>query len=242
MLICSNNYSIDKCYFGSRAAYDFSKEHYKMKDYELDLSPLGVDENKISISLSGVSRKKIRSELSIGDDKIVICTGGRLDSRKKVVELIKGFNKLDHNAILLIFGEVLSDIKEEFENLLQQSINVRYLGWLNDEKIYEVFYLSDLAIFPGSKSSLWEVATSISLPVFAQFWPGIDYIDFNGNIEFINVNSENDVYLILKKIVDDTSKLKRMRKVAKLNSMKNLSYKSIAMKIINDYKHLRLNL
>jgi 1,2-diacylglycerol 3-alpha-glucosyltransferase len=233
---------LDKLYFGSEAAYIFSREYYGLKNAVLNLSPLGVDETKILQTLNKLDKDLSRIKYGIDNDCFVVVTGGRLDLRKKVIELMDAATKLEPNIMLIVFGEVLDDIAQDFSQLLEKLNNVKFLGWLEDEGIYEVLSISDLALFPGTKSSLWEVATAIGLPVVAQSWPGLDYIDFNGNILFYDFRSSNEIYETLIAVINNPILLEKMRKNALENSMRNLSYKSIAETILLDFESMRINL
>lgn len=230
---------IDGMYFGSGNAYEFSVAHYGIENVNFKYSPLGVDEMAISNYLKTLNKNKLREKFQINRTTLVYSTGGRLDSKKNVLNLMKAFERLQSNSVLMVFGEVLEEIETEFYSLLEKSNNVIYLGWLNDLEIYELYFLADLAIFPGTKSSLWEVATAISLPIFAQYWPGLENIDFGGNLKlYNNLNSEQAIFAVLNEIENNINDLDKMRDIAQIHGLKNLSYKKISEMILLDYEEM----
>lgn len=230
---------IDAMYIGSVNAYDFSVAHYGIGKLSFKFSPLGVDEMTISNYLKTLNKTTLREKFQIDLNALVYSMGGKLDSKKNVLNLMKAFNRLQSNSVLMVFGEVLEEIETEFYALLEKSHNIRYLGWLNDLEIYELYFLADLAIFPGTKSSLWEVATAISLPIFAQYWPGLENIDFGGNLKLYNkLNGEQAIFAVLNEIENNINDLDKMRDIAHIHGLKNLSYKKISEMILLDYEEM----
>ena len=74
--------------------------------------------------------------------------------------------------------------------------NIVLAGWQDADAIYNIFLASDLAVFPGTHSVLWEQAASCGLPIVAQHWGGMEHININGNamlVDSLNVSIINQI-------------------------------------------------
>jgi 1,2-diacylglycerol 3-alpha-glucosyltransferase len=236
-IIISNNLKFfDKVYYGSSAAANFSKKEYRIP-FIREILPLGVDELEIRKWLI-FDKSGLRKKYGIQFNTKVIITGGKIDKEKETIPLIEKFLSLDlKGIILLVFGEISNNIFAEFNELIKGKSNVKYIGWLNSDETYEVFRASDCAIFPGSKSSLWEVAAAFNIPVIVKKWPGMDHLSRISNYYFLD-NLGNDIdYYLLKfnkgELLIDLSENEIE------NRMRLLSYKTIAESIINTYLTLK---
>lgn len=229
---------IDKLYYGSSAARTFSVTLYRISDQH-EILPLGVNDEKISQILLK-DRNVLRKNLGIKHSDFVICTGGKLDSRKNLLQLVKAINQLKNlNLKLLIFGSLVN-LGNEVSNIIDTSDNISFMGWLKEDDIYEVFRSSDLAVFPGTKSALWESAIATGLPLIAQYWIGNEYIDFGGNIDYLYLNGDiNEICKNIYDLYNNVNKLKLMSLLALENGLSQLSYRKIANKIIVDYHELK---
>ena len=85
---------------------------------------------------------------------------------------------------LLVFGNVLEDIKEEFEK--QLSDKVQWIGFIPSDDAYNYFFAADLVMFPGQHSVLWEQACACKMPCVFARWPGMEHVDNGGNACFID--------------------------------------------------------
>ena len=81
-------------------------------------------------------------------------------------------------------GNVLDDIKEEFEK--QLSDKVQWLGFIPSDDAYNYFFAADLVVFPGQHSVLWEQACACKVPCVFAKWDGMDHVDNGGNACFMD--------------------------------------------------------
>lgn len=225
---------IDKFYYGSEAAKKFSSELYDLSD-KFDLLGLGVDEVKIK-SIQKENKKQIKDYFNVPDKKMILISGGKFDEKKNVLHLIKALEILNNpNLTLILFGSVAKEISEEFYFLLNRNINIKFYEWLNDDEFYRLMFVSDLAIFPGSKSALWESAIGMGLPIVCQYWEGMDYINLKGNIEYLRTNGDsNEISIMISRLYNDRNKLISMQKIAFEKGLDSLSYNNIAKRILFD--------
>jgi 1,2-diacylglycerol 3-alpha-glucosyltransferase len=240
-LIKKNEFIFNHLYFGSSSSRFFSEENYKLVFNDNDILPLGVDAKHIK-KLKNVNNRILnRKKLGIDDSDLVYITGGRLNVEKKVIELLQAFIKLPYdNVKLIVFGEPNIVIRDPLLKLISTDSRILYLGWLSDEDTYNAFVTSDVAIFPGTKSSLWEVATAIGLPLLGRYWPGLEYLDFNGNIVYFEKSPNvNEIFEKIDYVYHNPAELISMKKVAEKFGLKELSYSNVADKILGDYDFIR---
>lgn len=225
---------LDKLYFGSVAALNFSADLYSTS-YNNGILPLGINDDKIKI-INDIDKTRLRQKYGVKISNFVICTGGKLDKQKNTLQLLKAFIEIKNlDFILLIFGTII-DYNDEILEIINSSGRIVFLGWLNENEIYEVFRLADLAVFPGSKSALWESAIAIGLPLVAQYWQGVEHIDFGGNLSYLYLNGDVlEIRRNIETLYIEKLKLLQMAKIALDNGISNLSYSKVAKKILSDF-------
>ena len=89
---------------------------------------------------------------------------------------------------------------------------------------------SDLGVFPGTHSVLWEQYTGLGVPCIFGEWDGIKHLDVGGNCVF--VSSRDDLFNQLKHILFDVMAYKEMLASAKAKGPESFSYTAIANKAI----------
>lgn len=200
--------------------------------------PMGVDDTAVDFSQRDNIRQKIREKLSFNNGDFVIITGGKLDKRKKVLELIKAFKLINRdNLRLLIFGTIQNEIKEEWNELVNtdKDNRIKYIGWLQAKETYKYFFASDIACFPGTHSTLWEEVVGYGIPGIYKKWEGIDHMDRGGNCIILDsTNSENLLHIFLS-LLDDRSKYQKLLNNARKPTTTDFfAYSKIAEKAIEN--------
>lgn len=232
--------SIDKIYMGSNAALKFAVDLYGFGSNS-EILPLGYD-SKLSNSMDIFTKKELRLKYNISQVEIVFTTGGKIDSEKKLIELIDSFNILNSaNTRLIIFGSLLDDIKHSVIQKINENDKITFIGWLDQMSMLEIFRLSDVAVFPGTKSSIWESALSMNLPIIAQFWDGMDYMNLGGNIFYLLNNGDlMEIQSKLAFFVDNPNYLSLVSKEIQITNKQSLSYSNIANRIYCDFQNVGL--
>lgn len=116
---------------------------------------------------------------------------GRLSPEKNLELLIQVFNKLPNELFIVGTGPLEGHLKE-----IALKSNIKLLGYINNEKLSDIFNLSDVFILP-SKVEPWglviEEAINNNLPIIASNMVGCkdDLIQDNGLI--FHYNSPNDL-------------------------------------------------
>lgn len=224
--------SIEMVYGVLPARVDFLKQVYKLPENKVQLLLMGAEDDKIHAELAAEYRMQIRKKLAIAESDFVIITGGKIDPKKNIKILTDVLSVLNLEKIkLIIFGKANEEMKEYIETI-QEEAYVRYVGWLSSEEMYKYFHASDLAVFPGTHSVIWEQAVGTGLPGIYRRWEGIEHIDRGGNIEFINGESEEELRTIIQKISCNSEKYAEMKEKAEAVKSDFL-YSNIALKSLS---------
>jgi glycosyltransferase involved in cell wall biosynthesis len=193
---------------------------------------MGGDENLIDWKNRQQVRAEIREKCNIPKEAFLLVTGGKIDQAKNIHLLCEAaFSLKDKNVYLIVFGSLLDDMKNYSKSLYHK--NVRYIGWIDSRDVYPYFLASDLAVFPGTHSVLWEQALASGIPGLFKDWDGgFNHIDCGGNALLIKDISIDTLVKEIDLIVEDTAKYRAMRDAAENTARKEFSYMEIAKRSI----------
>lgn len=163
----------------------YAEDYFHIPPEKTDVLIMGADDEKIDFENREEIRKRIRQEKEIADTDFLVVTGGKIDKKKKIHHLMEVCKDLP-GVKLLIFGQVLEDIKPQFEALLQASDNIHYIGWVDADKVYDYFFAAELVFFPGQHSVLWEQACAAKVPCVFERWEGMEHVNNGGNSDFVS--------------------------------------------------------
>lgn len=212
---------------------EFAKEMYSIPDGKMEYLYLGADTQKINFDEKDVISLRIRDELNLKHDDFVFITGGKLSKGKNIKSLLMSLKEIHSKKIkLIIFGAFSDDIRDEMFTMIAQDDRVKYIGWLRGDEVYDYYLASDAAVFPGTKSALWEQAICSGLPIICRRWPGMEYVDVGGNVLFV----ENDIIELAQKIellANDRELYNEMKQVACTKGFETFSYEVIARQAIS---------
>ncbi|MGE4578788.1 MAG: glycosyltransferase, partial [Desulfuromonadales bacterium] len=205
---------------------------YGIPDTKVELLPLGLDDSLVDFEKKEEIRSSIRAKLNISSGAFVIVTGGKIDARKNIHNLMNAVINLNHPHIkLIVFGTPNEQMEDMIQKLssYESIINV---GWISPEKVNEYFMASDLAFFPGTHSVLWEQAVGIGLPCVFRKWKGIQHVDVGGNCLFIDDGSVDEIKKSILKVYQNIKLYKKMKNVSETAGAKKFLYSEIAKKAI----------
>ena len=159
---------------------------------------------------SGEKRKKIRKELNINDDTMVIGHVGRFSKVKNhdfLVEIFNEYQKVNSNSILLLVGtgQLECNIREKVKKL-NLNDKVKFLGVRKDtDYLYSAF---DCFVFPSlyeglgitlieaQASGLKTITSANDIPIETKITDLIEYINLNEVpekwAERISINSNRE--------------------------------------------------
>jgi len=215
------------------ARCEYLKSVYHYPDSKVKLLVMGGDDDFIHLNKRDDIRAKICKDYNLSSSTFLITTGGKLNKEKRVLELIKACSTIKKDMALLVFGSLAADIKEEFEKLVNHK-NIVYVGWANQEKIYNIFVASDLVVFPGTHSVLWEQAVACGVPCVFMDRDMMKHVDVGGNCVFLPKDDVETIHHTLINILDDKDSYQKMKEVAINKGVEYFSYASIAKRSIEE--------
>lgn len=215
------------------ARVDFLHNIYKIPMQKIELLVMGADDEQVTISKNPYTRNNIRGKYNIGEDDILIVTGGKIDKAKKqTITLMKAIKSLDNEHLkLIVFGSVIEDLKSEFHALIDNDI-IHYAGWVSSNESYNYFEASDLVVFPGRHSVFWEQVAGLGKPIIVKYWEGTNHVDLGGNCLFLHEDNEQEIQKVLTNLLENDNKLKEMSRVAEENKS-YFSYENISKRAID---------
>jgi glycosyltransferase involved in cell wall biosynthesis len=229
---------VRKFYATTPGTLKFLNEMYNVPVDNIELLPLGGDDDKILVDdeTRRLIRTTVRKKYNILDKDFLIITGGKIDNMKaETILLMKAISKLKNDHVrLLIFGSVSNSISEEFHKAARDK-RIKYIGWINPDEIYKLIISANLAVFPGSQSVLWIHTVCLGIPAIFKYWEGMLPLDLGGNCLFLYNSSEDEIYELLKKILEHPKLYERMKKVASEKGPKRFLYSQIAKRSIEEY-------
>lgn len=211
----------------------YAEDYFKIKQSKTDVLIMGADDEYVDLKNKNNIRDKIRKQYDIKDDDFLIVTGGKIDKAKNILNLMQAINGKE-NVKLLVFGSLLEDAKQEFNDILSKSKNVIYIGWIDSNKVYDYFFSADLVCFPGTHSVLWEQACACKVPCLFKRWEGMEHVNNGGNSDFIDDVSSDGIRLKIEELLF-TEKYYKMKEHAESEKTDIYLYSNIAKKSLESY-------
>lgn len=184
---------------------------YKLSPEKLDFLVMGADEQYIVGKDRTVVRSTIRQQYGIPDDSFLVVTGGKIDKRKKQDLLFDAVSRLnDKNVWLIVFGMPDNEMKPIVDDYKKYP-NLVFAGWASQEQQYDFMLASDLAVFPGSHSVLWEIAVACSLPAVFKHWEGIEHIKIGNNAILLDDVSSDTLSSTIVQLLENPDRYLAMK-------------------------------
>lgn len=218
---------------------DFIAYGTRAKEY---LIWLGAREDKIKIFLNSVDvdyfhgeslklkkdKYKLREKYNITTTDTVFVYVGQLIERKGLKELIHGFAKAsaeNKSITLIIVGK--GKLREEIDLFIKNhpGVKIKLLGYLQYNKLPEIYTLSDALILP-SKEEVWGLvvneALASGMPALVSKFAGctVDLIDKSSG-EIIKEISVDDIANVMRKFL---MRKKYFISSQLINKMRNIIY------------------
>jgi glycosyltransferase involved in cell wall biosynthesis len=234
---------IDKfLYIGSQNRLFY--KYYGVKDNKLVFSPYAVDNTRFSKSFLECKSKRseLRSILGIPIEKIVVLFSGKLIRKKRPLDLLEAFSKLNLTNVILIFlgdGELKYAIEENIK--VKNLKNVLVTGFVNQSEIVNYYVLSDIFVLPSDIGETWGLvvneAMNFGLPVIVSDMVGCakDLVENGVNGYIYPARDINTLIEKLKELCLSPEKRNKFGK-ASLELIKEYSYD----RIINEMKYCLL--
>lgn len=216
---------------------DFYRDVYNVPAEKLSLLEMGADDKYIDFSKKPSIRNSMREKYAIDKDAFTLITGGKIEPGKNLFSIIEAFKLLrkEFDGIkdirLIIFGTPDDELRKQFESETKDK-GITATGWIQSEDVYDMYFASDLAVFPGTHSVLWEQAIGCGLPCVFRRWDGIEHVDIGGNCILLEDCNSGSLVTCLRKLISDSSAFNQLKQNSEILGPKHFSYKTIAKRAI----------
>ena len=211
---------------------EYQQRIFRISKEKCGLLPMGADDEHINFAQADRLRRELRKKHNIGEQDFLIVTGGRIDGAKKIDVLLQAVTELnDAKLKVIVFGKP----DEKMEQVLRQYEGhpaVRLIGWLPSEKVYDYFLASDLIVFPGSHSVLWEQACACGVPAIFARRHGMEHVDLGGNCLLVNGESTSELQKAICSLANDAVAYREMQQKARTLGATAFSYAAMAERIL----------
>lgn len=213
---------------------EYCQDIFGINPKKTDLLVMGADDENIDFENKEKIKLAIRNKYNVSMDDFLIVTGGKIDKSKNIHLLMEAVSQIeDKNIKLIVFGEPSSEIEEQILELAR-SKNIELVGWISAEDTYNYFLASDLAVFPGQHSVLWEQACACGIPCVFKYWKGMNHVDVGGNCKFLYNDSAEEIKNIIINILENEEEYNHMKSVAINKGIDEFSYSKIAIKCLTN--------
>ena len=208
---------------------EYAKNVYQIPENKLQIFPLGYDPASIDWGNRDAIRKQFREMYQIGQDEIVVVHGGKIIPRRKTEMAVQTVCNLKHRVRLVVFGAIDASISDTIHEQFAKCDGLIYLNHLTKEQYIKVFLSSDIALFPGGQSAIWEEAIGCGLPLLINVTEKKDapYYDRGGNVIFTDEDTVESFIETLDRMIA-TNKYKEMAYIAETKGREFFSYEKIS--------------
>ncbi len=181
----------------------------------------GVDLKKFSCKIDKQKIKEFKKKYNIPDNKFIVLYSGRIMEEKGILELIKGFNKLSNDNILLLIagkydGANIKDFRKKVESEINNNKkNIMMLGNIEYDKMPLLYKIVNMQVVPSIVNEAFGMiiieGMSQKLPIVATNVGGIpELISAECGILIDKNSIENEIAPMIKKIYLDKEYAKKI--------------------------------
>lgn len=211
----------------------YLNEVYNIPYDKIGLLVMGGDDQYIHLDRASEIRNTLRNEYHISQDDFVLVTGGKIDKTKNIHLLMQAVKDINDDSLkLIVFGQPDNEMKQLIDELSMDK-HIINIGWIHSEKVYDYFIASDLAVFPGTHSVLWEQSGACGIPGIYKQWDGMTHINVNGSAMLLSEVSSKSIADAIKSIYLNRAIYDSMKKSAEEFGVKTFSYKEISRRAIS---------
>ena len=211
----------------------FLKEVYGVPDDRIKLLVMGADDRSMRLEKRLQLRKEVRGRYGIKDDDFLIVTGGKIDRLKNIHILANAVNSIQNEHVkLLVFGKINEDMQPIFD--AEDSQRIIRIGWVNSDKVYELFYAADLIVFPGLHSVLWEQAVASKTPCAFSKMKGFEHVNINGNCILMEGKDSLFYQNMISELLESPQSYLALKDSCEDPQIEAFYYSNIARQVIND--------
>lgn len=146
-------------YIGTESRKFF--EHYKVNPEKLVFTPYAVDNDYFQNSYWDVPELDLRRNLELPLDKKIILYSGKYIEKKRPLDLLEAFRRLDNdNYFLVMVGE--GKLRPEMENFINENKlhNVRLTGFVNQGEIPAYYKIANVFVMCSGMGETWGLSVN----------------------------------------------------------------------------------
>lgn len=201
-----------KCiYYLNQNGKQFLYEMYGINESNtiIDFLPLGGEvmdySEKERIHLAFCQKEKI------DPDSIIFVHSGKLNSKKKTIEVLDAFRRIDNKKIVLyIVGSPEQEISKEFFNAVNVDQRIKYIGWKSNNELMDILKATDCYLQPGTPSVTAHEALCKGCATLLSS-EGNFYKDFISDDSAYYIDSAADIEKFIKEMSDSLQKMKELQ-------------------------------
>lgn len=179
-------------------------------------------------------------------DKFIFSFVGRIVKDKGINELLSSFDKLSYefkNISLLLIGNYENDldpISNKSKNIIKNNLGIIEVGYQSDIRIF--LAASDCFVLPTYREGFPNVllqASSMELPCIVTNINGCnEIIEDNKNGLIVEPKNEEELYLAMKKVLEDKNLLKKLSENSRNNIVKKYDRKEFFKYLLKEYEEV----
>lgn len=172
--------SIDKVLCISTETISFVRDFYGVAERKIEFFPLGgfvyEDEEYESV------RVREREKYGLSENDVVFVQSGKMDAKKKVLESLQSFTKIDSPRLRFVLaGHLQEDVAGEAEAIMKKDDRIRFVGWKSTEDLRALLCAADVYVQPGTQSATMQMSLCARCAVILDDVPShVPYVDGNG--------------------------------------------------------------
>lgn len=218
---------IDKVFFVAHECGDFLKDLYNVPDHMMEFYPLGGVVPKAQERQE--RRTRIRQELNLREQDILLVHSGKMDALKRTEELLKAFLHVPNdNLRLVLIGYLDEEVKEQVEPIILADDRISFLGWKTGAELLDYLCACDLYMQPGSQSATMQNALCCGSAV--ALFPHRSYKYLLNDSAFW-VETVDDMTQLLQNISDNPESLRKKQEAGQKVAKEQLDYRVLANRL-----------
>lgn len=211
----------------------FLHEVYGIPKSKIKLLIMGADDEKMMLDQREILRRDVRLRYGIKEDDFLVVTGGKIDKLKNIHVLAHAVNSLKREDVkLLVFGKINKNVQRLFD--AEATSNVITIGWVDSDKVYELFYAADLIVFPGLHSVLWEQAAASKTPCAFSKMEGFEHVNVNDNCILMTGKDAGYYQEMLSRLLDNREEYFKLKNNSNSPATEQFYYSRIAQQVLSD--------
>jgi glycosyltransferase involved in cell wall biosynthesis len=208
-------------------SFAFLRQLYGVPDDIMEFYPLGGIIFEESVRQE--KRDRIRKELMLKEDDVLLVHSGKMDKLKRTEDLLKAFIQVpDDRLKLILIGSMEEDVKKNTDKLIVSDKRIKFLGWKNGDELLEYLCACDLYAQPGSQSATLQNALCCGSAAMLYTHESYKYLLKNS---VFYIKTIEDIKSVLEEISKNRESLENKRAQTNKIAREILDYKKLAARV-----------